>query len=76
MTPDQIAAYIKYLQDSKSTRPDIDPERYVYLRGFNGGMEHALAWLDRNVTLNGASPLSGEVKAEPEQSDDRVGEYR
>lgn len=75
MTPDQLAAYIAYLRASVSPLPQKESDNYIYLRGFNGGMEHALGWLERNVFVNGSNPLTGEVEPEP-QDDGRIGEYR
>lgn len=76
MTPEQLAAFIEFLQASKSPLPQKESDNYVYLRGFNGGMEHVLGWIERNVFVNGNNPLTGEVQPEPEPEHERVGEYR
>lgn len=55
MTDQQIARFRRLLADSISARAEKDPEKHVFLRGWNGGLKHAEEMFDKARTDEPAS---------------------
>lgn len=50
MTEEQEARFARLVEDSLSDRGERDPERYIFLRGWNEGLKHALLLLAKAKT--------------------------